>query len=220
LREAAEQRRRAPAPRVLKAAILVFGAVGLILVLSLIFHRAGRSPIYNFASQRGAVTVMSAILLSMSAAFAFAAASFSRSRHASHVEAWMLFAAGLVFLAADEILQFNMWFGQQLEVQLSLPHFVRGDDLVVIGYGIAAALIGLLSLPALVSTPRVGRFLFLGFGFYLLHTLLDVFGHGWRVAVVYEESAKVLAGACLLLATYVGLMSFAPSAPDAAPPGA
>ena len=79
-------------------------------------------------------------------------------------------------------------------------------------------MVGLLALPALISQPRVGRFLLLGFGFFIVHTLFDVLGHGWRPAVVFEESAKVFSGVCLLLAAYLGLMSIGGAAASRAAP--
>jgi hypothetical protein len=210
LRTAAAARQRATAPPVLGKTITLLVTVGVVLFLSLFVRRSGQPVHYNFSDPRGVVTVVSALLLSMAGAFALASASLSHDRNRRDALAWLLFAGGLTFLAADDLLQFHMWLGHQLDRRLPTPPGTHGwNDLVVVGYGLVAIPVAIVALPTLLALPGVSRLLWLAFAFYLMHTLMDLFAPHRRSMIILEESMKVFSGACLLLASYVGLMGVA-----------
>ena len=116
---------------------------------------------------------------------------------------WLLCAVASVFLMLDERLQLHEQ-GRHLiggATWGDVPFGMRNwNDVIMLGYGAVALVLGLLSLPAFFRHRRVRSLLTIGFGFFVVHTAIDMSFDAGALKDVFEESFKLLAGASFMLA--------------------
>ena len=211
----AEGRRREP-PQTTRYLLIVLVVVGLYLVAAAGLVSGDTAPDYHFVEERGAVTVLSAVMLAMGSAFALA--SFLVSTEARrHRAFWLVMAAVLCFLAMDELLGFHERIGRHLHSYEALNRVTsetplrKWNDAIVLLYGVLAIPVGLYFLPSVLRFPGVLRFLVLAACLYVVHTGVDSLVEPPTTASsIAEESAKTLCGAMLAFAMLVGLLGEVP----------
>jgi hypothetical protein len=157
-----------------------------------------------FLIEGGPLDWLSTIYLGAAAAMAWTA--WHAGLRKTDPLSWFLLVstAGLTFLFLDERFQFHeilfarvlsRWFGDD---SLGLRNW---NDAIVIGYGVAAMLVILLSLPVLLRHKGLRNFLMAGMVFYGAHTLADsVLSNSLAIKNVLEEPFKLLSVASFFLA--------------------
>lgn len=162
---------------------------------------------FHFIDERGAITVLSAVFLAMSAAFSMGAFVINLRTKDTSRWLWLALAAALVFLSLDELLQFHERLGRRLGEQASSGPFRNWNDLVVIAYGLVALPLAALFLPSLLRYRFLLELLATAVGCYAIHTTIDsTVEPSTDVSVIAEESAKLMCGAFLLLGTFTGFI--------------
>lgn len=116
---------------------------------------------------------------------------------------WLLCTLGAIFLMLDERLQLHeeapdlIGDGAWGDPPLGLRNW---NDVIMAGYGVVALVLGLLTLPAFLRHRRVRALLVTSFGFFALHTAIDMSFEASALKDVFEEPFKLLSGASLMLA--------------------
>lgn len=198
--------------------LLALPLVALYIAAAIFVVPSGEAQDYNFVSEEGAITALSAVLLSSAAAFALMAWLLSVGSSLGWRSIWLLVAASMGFLAMDELLGFHEALGSVLDdidvFGLRGSGVIRGwNDLVVVLYGIVALPVAVLAMPALARVPRFLEFGAAAFGFYVVHTAVDsVVEPPTLLSVVVEESAKLYAGLFLAMACLSAAFTSAASA--------
>lgn len=170
---------------------------------------------YNFVSERGAVTVLNAVLLAMGSGFGLLSflLTDASSRHVRWF--WFLVSASIGFLAMDELLRFHEALGSVLDdidpLGLKDGGTIRGwNDIVVVAYGVAALPVVVAFLPTMARVPAFPEFAAAAFVCYVVHTGIDALVEPpTNLSVILEESAKLFAGLFLALACLAGVLSCA-----------
>jgi len=211
IRDSANNRRNFSIREVkwLTATVLIFIAVYLILAVIL----APEAKLeYHFYHERGAVTALSAILLSIAGGFAGFTFFLTKTRNNWFAYFWLCASLGLIFFAMDELLGFHEAAGRYLSHMLGpVQSFRNWNDIIVIIYGIVALPVFILFLPEILRYPKVAEFLIIAFLFYSIHTGIDSLVEprtSW--SIIIEESAKVMSAAFLMLSMQIatlGIMS-------------
>ncbi len=155
----------------------------------------------HYLREGSPVDMLSSTFLGTSAALAGVA--LLMSRHWRSRLFWALCTLGSLFLMLDERLQLHEeapdWFGSG--AWGDPPFGMRNwNDVVMLGYGAVALVLGLLTLPAFLRHRRVRALLVIGFGFFILHTAIDMSFSKGAMKDVFEETCKLLAGASFMLA--------------------
>lgn len=194
----------------------VAGFVGVIaLVIATSILGTSDAPHYHFVNERGAITAVSSILLSMSAAFGLAAALLSGDRDLRTRVFWFGVCFGMALLAVDELMELHEKIGGKLDAAEATAGVTaagwRGwNDVLVMLYGVAAIPVGLCFLPTILRYPRMLEFLAVAFAFFVVHTVVDSVTEPPTVAsAIVEESAKLYCGAFLALAFLSALLCIA-----------
>lgn len=130
---------------------------------------------------------------------------------------WGLAAIGLVYLALDE------WFALHENIALRLFPDVgvvnHPDDVIIMGYGLASVVIGLLCWNQIVADRRAFRWLCGAALATVVAGLIDAFGNsGHWASAIPEEMLEWAAGFMALKAMRVRLASARASAPPQHPP--
>ncbi len=155
----------------------------------------------HYLREGSPVDMLSTTFLGTGAALAGVALVMSRRWRARLF--WLLCALGSLFLMLDERLQLHeqahdlvgggTWGNPPLGMR-------NWNDVVMFGYGTAALVLGLLTLPAFLRHRRVRTLLMIGFVLFVLHTAIDMSFEKGALKDVFEESCKLLAGASFMLA--------------------
>lgn len=188
------------------AVVIVFLAAAIVLVPS-------GSPAFHFYSERGAVTVLSAILLAMGSGFALVSFLISPDAASRHRLFWLMMTMVLGYLAFDELLMFHERFGGRLDKVEMLRAMIdqtpirNWNDVIVILYGVLALPVAIYFLPSVMRFPRVFEYLCLAGFFYIVHTAIDsVVEPPTTLSRILEESAKLFCTTFLAIALLVGLL--------------
>lgn len=200
----------------------VVAAFVVILAAVIVTSIVGTSdvPHYHFVNERGAITVVSAILLSMSAAFGLVAAILSQEQGKGLRTRvfWIGVCFGMSLLAVDELMEFHEKIGGRLDESGAVAAAAgwRGwNDILVVLYGVAAIPVGLCFLPTILRYPRTLEFLSVAFVFFVIHTVIDSIAEPpTMVSAIIEESAKLYCGGFFALAFLSALLYLARSKPS------
>ena len=220
VRESLAQRRNTSLPRIgwLTAALVIF--VVFYILLALVTVPEDASPAFNFRSERGTITALSAIFLGMGGGFAFASFFMSQDPNNRQRYFWLLMAMAMGFLSLDELIGFHEDLGRYIEYRTAsnaapLGIFRNWNDVVVISYGIPALFLMIYFLPSLLRYPRVFEIFVIAFSFYVIHTFFDATQEPpTTYSYIFEESAKLFCSAFLALGTFVGLVGTVYSKPS------
>lgn len=216
LREARARGTSAPSPDLAGGVFWLALSLLAYIYFAIEFRPEGAPLHFHFVSESGAITALSAVLLSSSAvllsssaALAFAAGFLGRTVRRPGAWPWFLFAAALLFLAIDEQMQFHEDLGAWLNTVASRRGATLSwNDILVIGYGVAAIPFVMALLPTLAATPKVPEYLGVALLMYALHTLVDSSVEPpVPSSVIVEESLKIFAGAALAVAMFAGLVA-------------
>ena len=211
VRESIAQRRKTTLPRIGWLTATVVTSVVLYILLAVVLVPANAAPEYNFRSEKGAVTALSAIFLAMGGGFAFASFFISHDQNNRQKYFWLLTAVAIGLLSLDELLGFHERLGSYLKIAVSNENpmgiFRNWNDVVVIGYGILALFPLIYFLPSILRYPRVFEILGMAFLFYGIHTVIDSTQEPpTTYSIIFEESAKLFCSALLAFGTFVGLL--------------
>jgi hypothetical protein len=109
---------------------------------------------------------------------------------------WICFGFGFLFLAADELLMLHEQFGDRIRDSAIGPteSFRNWNDIIVVGYGIAALILAAPFAPIILSYRWFAEFLLSGLFFYCVHTGIDIAAEPpTSTSRILEESAKLFA---------------------------
>lgn len=112
--EGINERRAAHLPGTVSTIVGVTGCTLVCILLAVILVPHGKPPEYHFASERGAITALSAISLAAASAFSAATVVVLNRTKESHVWVWLVLALDLAFLSIDELQQFHESVGRML----------------------------------------------------------------------------------------------------------
>lgn len=168
-----------------------------------------KPPEFNFQDEGGSITALSSIYLTLACGFAIAANAIHFRFKGTHQLLWLIVAAGLLFLAFDEQVQFHERFGRIVIEQIMPQEYFRNwNDVIVIMYGVIALPVGLFLLPRLLRYRLVPELFAAGFIFYAIHTSIDsTQDPATLTSIILEESAKVFSTAFLAIGVFTGLLS-------------
>lgn len=182
------------------AGLTIVGVLAYIMVS--IFFAPSDQPLYHF-SEDGAITALSTVFLAMSSALALAVFYLRIDDWKRGGLFWLILAVGCAFLALDEQLMLHERGGSAIELTSigASETFRNWNDVIVIGYGVAALVIAGLYGREILRC-KVFALVFLGgFAFYALHTGIDSIlpdTVAWKD--IPEESAKLKSVFFLFLA--------------------
>jgi len=197
-----------PAALPWEMSVQLLGLMVVVLLLALLVAPLN-DPFAPFREGRFAGHA-SAIVLTMAAAFAFAAFLLHAPARTWRLF-WLVCACAFVFLALDELLLVREQVGAWLT---GIPS--RGaaggsgqSNVIVSAYGAMALLFTALAIPEIRASKGVAVHLAVGMGFFVAHAVLRTFVAPSELRLVLEESCKVLANTCFALAMLAGLLSAA-----------
>lgn len=213
LREAAAERRAAVPPLFGPYLVLVLLSALCAIWLGLAIapdHRPDR----HF-DEAGLVTYASALFMVATSCFAFLCFLLRQGGAGDDPRPWgrwlwLLIGLGFLFFALDEILEFHEELDMFVaDTSVGPPDSFRNwNDVIVIGYGLAAVVVLLPFLPEILRYPRFPALLAAGFACYALHTLIDsTVSDPTDSSKIFEESAKLFAGAFFSLAVFAVLLA-------------
>ncbi|MEA2403206.1 MAG: hypothetical protein QOK00_3609 [Thermoleophilaceae bacterium] len=105
---------------------------------------------------------------------------------------YALAAAGLAYLAADELFAIHETLGHNLQFLADLPGVERPDDVVFLSYSVPLAIFAWAFRDILLANRRAVQLFAVGTGFFLVAAAADLAG------VSIDEPAEVVAAICLL----------------------
>lgn len=123
--------------------------------------------------EEGIVTLLSSVYLGLTGVIALACGLFYDRLSKYGRAFWVGLGGVFLFLAADERLQFHESAGYALHDRTDSGPFRNWNDVVVMGYGIAAFIVAFVFLSEIVRLPRVGVLFGQAFLFYAIHTTID-----------------------------------------------
>lgn len=197
-----QQGKPLPWGRVLLSGFVLLAVLLVVIALGEPGRRAAA-----FAEEGGAITWVSFALLLGAALIAWRGALMPFPGETLRRMIWLCMAAGLSFLAADEVLGFHESVGLWLDGQVSVREagFRTWNDLIVIGYGVVALPLLLAFAPELLRHRGMLQMLGLGFLAYACHTAVDSLFQPSGISVIVEEGFKVGCGLALLWSMGLGV---------------
>jgi len=207
LRAAMIYRKKANLPNinVLIASVTIFTLA--YILYAIIFAPAGHSRSYHFVNERGLITVLSAMFLTMASSFSLGSLVVHIREKDSHIWPWVVMALGFAILALDELLLFHEHLGSIIGRYGSFGIFRNWNDVVVILYGVIALPIMGVLLPSIIRYRMILELFAIAFIFYGIHTLIDsTQSPTTTYSIIFEESAKLFCGSFLALGAFVGFL--------------
>lgn len=216
LHEAMIHRRQTKLPNVVLIITIVIICTLAYILLATIALPPNATRAFHFVSERGAITVLSGILLAFASAFSMASLVMLVRANDRHIWLWIIMTFGCAFFGFDELLQFHERAGYVLERYASPGMFKNWNDIIIIFYGVVALPIMVALLPNLMRYRMVIELFAIAFVFYGIHTLIDSTQKpGTTVSTILEEIAKLFSVEFLAFGAFVGflgiLWNFAPS---------
>ena len=207
LRTAVIERRAAHCPGRVSVIVAVNGFTLVCILLAMILVPYDEPRHYHFVREKGAITALSAIFLAAASAFSFASLLALIRAKEPNKWAWFVLALGFAFFSFDELLQFHEQVGRMIGRIANSGPFRNWNDVLVILYGVVALPVLIAMLPSLMRWRTVVEMFAIAFVFYGIHTFIDSTSDpATSTSIILEESAKLLAGACLLIGTIVGFV--------------
>ena len=208
IKGAVAQRRETRIPDI--SGLVGMYVVGLVVFLFLCYTGSPEhAREYQFASEKGSVTALSAIFLAMASAFSAVTYHFSKKSSLHNSFFWLLATVGFLFLSFDELMRVHELLGMLATKSIGQPLLFRNwNDVLLIGYGVLAITAAFCFLPEILRNPYFAEILAVAFGFFTVHTLVDSLAEPPTTnSAILEESAKLLCSASLSLAAFIGLLS-------------
>jgi hypothetical protein len=200
IRAAVARSRSEASPAFLKTAVPAYVATVAYLLVWWILAPGHHKN--QFFREGGTIDWLSTVFLATAGLFAWLTWTARKYERWSERWFWLASSIGLAFLAIAERFQVHERLQKQwLEPLYGDPAVLRNwNDLAVIGYGLIALAVLLAALPAVLRHRLPKRLMIAGFGFYLIHTLIDILLPRSHPKTLFEEGFKVLAGCSLMLA--------------------
>ncbi|MCW5898658.1 MAG: hypothetical protein KIT10_05255 [Flavobacteriales bacterium] len=204
--------RHGSAPGKIIILVIIASVITLsLLALCIVAAPEGLGASYHFYDERGAVTALSALCMAWGGAFALVTAlQMGREPFRTRLF-WSLAAAGLAFMAVDELVGFHEAIGDvtpgvETSGERVFGIFRGWNDIIVILYGVVALLAGLWFLPEVLRPPRFAELIALGFAAFVAHTVIDSISEPpSHTSVILEESAKVYCVLFMALAMFTAM---------------
>lgn len=213
--DALNTRKRLHAAPLWRAVLPVVVGLGVVIALAVAFSPAD-NPTHQFGEE-GVVTTLSAVFLAMASAFAGAAALSERGADHRLFWWWALTSLGFFFFSCDELMRFHEQVGTLLRTDVlgRSDFFKNWNDLIVILYGVIAAIVMLRFAPRVLQLPLHPELIALGFLSYVVHTGMDSLPHEDTGPLAFlrslptgiiEESAKLFASTFFAMSMLQGLL--------------
>ena len=207
IKEALQLRAQETTPSILlPVTVLIAFLLGFIVLALLV---APPHKLHEEFKEDGMVTALSAVLLSMTGAFAGLCFYLKHQATGWGRYFWLLTALAFLFFALDELLEFHERLGWWLDDTEIGPttSFRNWNDVVGIVYGLIGLTVASSFLPEVLRYPRVVNLLITAFVFFGLHTLIDATQRYSSTSVVLEESCKLFASGFFALSMLVGVVA-------------
>lgn len=197
----------APPPTGFPVALAVAGLC-IYIIIAILIAPVGH-PEYHFASERGIITVLSAIFLAMAGSFAGICFLLRHNSNDWLQFFWLLTAIGFLFFSFDELMQFHEKLGGLIKRSSVGPTrtFRNWNDVIVIAYGVVAIPVVFYFLPEILRLPRVTEILVIAFSCYGIHTIIDSTQRRTSVSIILEESAKLFSSAFFAISMIFGILT-------------
>ena len=207
IRESLKLRKQAALPAVTSIFLAVLVFTLAYIAISIQFVPERKQLAFNFISERGSVTVLSAIFLSMACSFSIASLVVNLRDKTAPILMWVIMAAGFFFLAMDELMQFHERLGVTMKHYADAGIFRNWNDIIVILYGVLALPVIAALLPGILRYRMFFELIVIAFVFYAIHTLIDATqSPRTQVSMILEESAKLLCVMFLALGTFIAFL--------------
>ena len=163
---------------------------------------------FHFRSEEGAITALSAIMLSITSGLSWVAFFLSSKKNNLAAYFWLLVTLGFGFFALDELLEFHERLGYIIRISPVGPSetFRNWSDPIVIVYGVIAVFVAIYFLSEILRYPLFAEILSAAFFSYCVHTIVDSTLGDSSLGRILEESAKVFSSTLFALAMFVGLL--------------
>jgi len=123
LREAVIERRATDLPGAVFIIVAVTGCTLVYILFAMFLVPSDKPREYNFVSEKGAITALSAIFLAVASTFSLATMVALIRIKEPHKWVWFILALGFAFLSFDELLQFHERAGRLIERFISSGPF-------------------------------------------------------------------------------------------------
>lgn len=189
--------------------VIIFTVIFLIiyLVLALVFAPENKRHLH-FDSERGAITVLSAIMLAMSSFFAGGSflLLYKIGRFVSLF--WLLIGVGFGYLAIDELFEIHEKLCSWIDNSAIGPTqiFRNWNDVIVIIYCIAAVLVLTYFLSEVLRYPLFAEIQSTALILFFIHTIIDTTQQRSPANIILEESAKIFSSTFFAISMYVGFL--------------
>jgi len=200
-------------PELLAFSAFILVAVFIYICFSVYLHPGGERFCYHFTSEEGAITILSATNLSMSALLAYTCFFIKPVLSKREKIFFLIIALALTYLALDEVMHFHENVGDYLDTFRNLRkinhrvHVRAWNDTIIIIYGILAVPVALYFLPTAAQIPCIPEYFSAAFLCYIIHTSIDSFvDPPTTFSHIVEESFKVYTSTFLVLGLLSGLL--------------
>ncbi len=204
---ALEARRNAPVTSIYGVAAGLAMFLIVAVVVALIAAPEGDIN-YHFTRERGIITAVSAILLSMACGFSGLAFFLSVDSKNAGRYFWLLSTIAFCYLSLDELLEFHELGGEFIEDRVGDTESFRSwNDVIVILYGVLAIPVFIGFCGEILRYPKVAECFLIAFVFYCIHTIVDsVAQPRTDLSTIIEESAKIISSGTFALGMLVAVL--------------
>lgn len=212
---AAQVQRRAARPVPLTATIiLVLSAVAVFVALSVMIapsaiESADHEALpYNFKSERGTITLLSSAMMLLAACLAAATLRTAWTQGGRTRMLWLLLTGVMTYFSVDEVFGFHERMGDFLDGHVPTGPFRTFNDLIVIGYGMAAIPAALLLWREVLRYHRLLAMLVVTGVLFVATSGVDTLSETpTPISVVVEESIKVTCSTFFMLSMLTGFVA-------------
>jgi hypothetical protein len=187
------------------------------IALSVVLAPAGDIAI-NFSDERRSITLLSTGMFLMAGCLAAATLWIERRRSGRARLLWTSLTVLMFYFCADEVLQFHEQLGDYLGAHASPGPFRNFNDVIVIGYGLAALPVALLSWREVLRHPRLMTMLMITGALYVGTSAVDSLSEPpTSTSIIVEESIKVFCSTFFMLSMLTGFLAGRWLHPEATP---
>ena len=187
-------------------AVVVVALLGFI-ALSVVLAPADDIAI-NFSDERRSITLLSTGMFLMAGCLAVATAWVERRGSGRARLLWISLTVLMCYFCVDEVLQFHEQLGDYLGAHAPRGPFRNYNDVIVIGYALAALPVALLCWREVLRHPRLMTMLMITGAFYVGTSAVDSLTEPpTSTSIIVEESIKVFCSTFFMLSMLTGFLA-------------
>ena len=187
--------------------LIIISALACVLAYIIVATFNGETPDAHFSYESGAITALSAILLTTASALSLAVLVVNVRFNNPDIVLWVLMALGFGFLALDELIGFHEQLGIIIGYYAYSGVFRNWNDVIVILYGVIALPFIVVFLSRIMRYRMLLELFIVAFIFYILHTLIDSLSEpSTTLSAILEESSKLICVLFLALSVFIAFI--------------